>query len=267
MSAEQEHLYNKEEFARRIREDNEGIFSEKYFKSSGNVENEKRKLITGILNKSAKKGVFLEIGCHLGIYSLLNSKKDRMPIGLDYVFEGLQLGKKHSGSSKKNVHFVQADAVCLPFKEREVDVIFNIDFIEHIIHEKQSEVVREMARTLKRGGLVLTYTPNLTRLYMEYLINKAKYLFKGRHFGWQEDRPYDDRPDLKNHQDTKLHVGLLSLNQLKRLFLENRFKIKELYEIDYNIPFLMGFFKRFKIRAMPFYSLFCSNSMIMFEKI
>ncbi|MCK4326333.1 class I SAM-dependent methyltransferase, partial [bacterium] len=143
------------------------------------------------------------------------------------------------------------------------------DFIEHIIPANQSKVIKEMRRVLKPGGLILTYTANLIRLRMEYYINKFKYALKGRYFGWQEDRPYKDRPDLKNHQDTLLHVGLLSFYSLKKLFLRNELAIKKIIYDEWNIPLLFAWIKNnnlFFRRCRFLYGIFASNSMMLFEE-
>ena len=108
---------------------------------------------------------------------------------------------------------------------------------------------------------------NTSQYWHQGIFGKIRYFFKGRSFGWQDGISYKDNPELKNHQDTKLHVGLLSFNELKKLFLSNGFKIKKIYKIDYNPPFLTWFFRRLKIRFTPFYSIFCSNSMILFKKV
>lgn len=263
----QHHMYNKEEYERRIRKEGLENLGKSYFESNKNLEMKKRFLISNIINKLNPRGYILEIGCHLGAYSFLTCNKDRLSIGLDYVYDGLWIGKKYSGKYGKDVSFVQADAIKLPFKTGKINFITNIDFIEHIVYKKQMQMLREINRVLIPKGMTIVYTPNLIRTYLEYLVNKIKYFFRGRHYGWQEESPYKDRPGLKNHQDTKLHVGLLSFNKLKKIFLKNGFKVKKTYKIDYSPPFLTWFFKKFRIRFKPFRALFCSNSLMLFEKI
>jgi len=57
-----------------------------------------------------------------------------------------------------NLYFSILDAVQLPFRSGSVDVITAFEIIEHL--ERQEDFLRECARVLKKGGLLLCSTPN-----------------------------------------------------------------------------------------------------------
>lgn len=263
-----EHLYNKEEYARRL--DEGEIDTEGYYACPPEVEIEKAKNIVEQFLFHDEK--VLDLGCSLGFYSFQFATNNNRVIGVDYEFRSLCIANKHKEtfSNKDLLKFIQADALHLPFQEGVFDKLSNVDFIEHIILKHQSAVVKEMFRVLKPGGKLYVYTPNYTRLRIEYYLNKIKYAFCGRYFGWQEDRPYKDKPELRNHQDTLLHVGLLSFRNVKKLFIYNGFSVDQVLYTEYSIPFLTLFcqkiLKAFGIKHPPFYSVFCSNSSIIFKK-
>ena len=260
-----DHLYNKEEYARRISHGE--IDTGAYYASPSKVEVEKAHSIVRNLFSSESEKV-LDLGCSLGFYSFRFVSENKFIVAVDYELQSLLVANKHKEALPKklqlNLTFLQADALHLPFQEEAFDKISNVDFIEHIIPRHQATVVQEICRVLKPDGRVYMYTPNYTRLRLEYYINKIKYAFHGRRFGWQEDRPYEDKPDLPNHQDTLLHVGLLSFQEVKQLFVQNGFSVDTVLYTEYSIPFLTSLsqkiIKKFNIRKPLFYSLFCSNS-------
>ncbi len=266
-----EHFYNKEEYARRITCGEIDINT--YYASPSEVEVQKAySIIKHFFSQKQEK--ILDLGCSLGFYSFRFVNKDKFIVAVDYELQSLLIANKHKETFLKkeylNLAFLQADALHLPFHDGAFDKISNVDFIEHIVPTHQATVVQEICRVLKHDGKVYTYTPNYTRLRLEYYFNKIKYALHGRHFGWQENKPYKDKPDLPNHQDTLLHVGLLSFQKVKQLFLQNGFSADTVLYTEYSIPFLTSFsqklIKKFNIEKPPFYSIFCSNSSIIFKK-
>ncbi len=269
-----QHLYNKEEYGRRV------IAGEidlgQYYDVPASVEVEKAKLIIAHLFEK-KREMILDLGCSLGFYSFQFVKENKFVVGVDYEMQSLRTANKKkstlntiSEQEKNNINFLNADALQLPFQDEAFDKISNVDFIEHIVPEYQQRVVKEMYRILKKDGKVYMYTPNYIRVRMEYFINKMKYALKGRHYGWQESKPYKDNPELQDHQDTLLHVGLLSFEKVKRLFESQGFIVDQVIYVEYSVPFLFSLsqkiIKTCNIKKPPFYGIFCSNSSIVFRK-
>jgi len=267
----EKHLYNKWEYGRRVTSGE--IDTTQYYNDPHEIEINKAKTIISRLFTDHYERV-LDVGCSLGFYSFMFANKQRFVVGTDYELHSLRTATKQQQFRKKHIKyrpcFVNADALHLPFKEKKFDVISNVDFIEHIIHQHQPSIIKEMHRILKDGGKIYTYTPNYVRLRMEYYINKIRYALKGQHFSWQEDRPYKDNPDLQNHQDTLLHVGLLSFDQVKKLFIQEGFVVDTVLYSEYSIPFFTSLTQKciqgLGIQKPPFYALFCSNTSIIFRK-
>jgi len=57
-----------------------------------------------------------------------------------------------------NIVFVRADAVRLPFPDKSVDLVVAFEVLEHL--RDQEGLVRELARVLSPGGLVIVSTPD-----------------------------------------------------------------------------------------------------------
>ena len=55
-------------------------------------------------------------------------------------------------------HLIQADAYYLPFRDGEFDAVIMTEVIEHI--DDQHQVIAEVARVLKQGGLFIISAPN-----------------------------------------------------------------------------------------------------------
>ncbi len=102
----------------------------------------------------------LEIGCGFGFFTCLLGARypnariaalDIMSEGLPYV---LKLSRKY-GSGE--VLAVRGDAHTLPFEDGAFDLIFAMDCLEHVADA--GEVLRQMYRVLRPGGLALISVP------------------------------------------------------------------------------------------------------------
>lgn len=219
----------------------------------------KRKVVINLL-KPSEKDKILDIGCGVGSFSYICAKKGANVIGVDYSAESIdtakKLLKKLKNSSFGKVEFVRGDARSLPCKTNSFNKIVNVDFIEHIYHKDKDRVIKELYRVLEPNGIIVTYTPNLIRVYIDYLIIKIIHLLKFKNYGWQKVKSNED------HKDTILHVGLTSLFRLKKLFIKNGFKITKIEIIDYNIPLLSKIIKNISI----FPSIFSSNLLFVAKK-
>lgn len=266
---QKQHLLNKIEYEKIIKKYPYDYYLNNYYLNPQKSEIDKLNRAAYFLSLE-NKDILLDVGCSMGFFISNLCPSVKFAIGVDYELNSLLIAKKYlEASNIKNVFFVQADAVALPFKEEVFTKIVNVDFMEHIIPENQGKVVLEFNRILKRGGLIFTYTPNLIRLKLEYYINKLKYALKGRHYGWQADRPYKDCPDLKNHQDIVLHVGLLNFYSLKKIFSHKKLILKTLFYDELSIPIFSRFIKKtglFLLRNQFFYSIFGANIAVGFEK-
>lgn len=104
----------------------------------------------------------LELGFARG--ELLYALVDRcaLAVGLDFSPAACRLAASlGAGRSRKPV-LVRGDCRYLPFADNQFDRVFAGDLIEHLDYAGGTYLLREMARMLKPGGLLLAHTtPNL----------------------------------------------------------------------------------------------------------
>ncbi|MEK6920462.1 MAG: methyltransferase domain-containing protein [Nanoarchaeota archaeon] len=201
----------------------------------------------------------LELGCSMGFFSFALAREGANVTAVDYSAQSLEIAKQFLKEKKNKdlaLSFHQMDARNLTFAPESFDVLVNYDFIEHIYPGDHKQVVKEMFRVLKKDGIAAIYTPNYNRVRMEYYIQKIKKGLEGKKWGWQESESGED------HQDTKLHVGLLSLNQLIYLFEKNGFTVFSCDNEEYSFP---GIHMLNKIKIFP--NIFTANSFIFVRKI
>jgi SAM-dependent methyltransferase len=109
-----------------------------------------------LIYKSHTKNRVLDIGCGTFPYFLISSTA-KEKYGMDPSVD-LTLLKKNA----KNNIFLTKTTVGkqrLPFKDNFFDVITMLAVFEHIDHDKLSYVLKEIKRTLKRGGIFIITTP------------------------------------------------------------------------------------------------------------
>lgn len=116
----------------------------------------------------------LDLGCGNGMTSHILSRSGLKVIGLDVS----QLFLKNAAKwASPTLRYMAADAAYLPFKESSFDVVSSISLVEHVPDVKQ--VLLEMVRVLKPGGIILIMAPNLVspvvavRVFLDILFKKG----------------------------------------------------------------------------------------------
>lgn len=97
---------------------------------------------------------FLEVGCGLGYFSQMASKKGAQVTGIDI---GEQLVEKCRLKIKKGT-FLAASANDLPFQDHSFDILLSTEVIEHVVY--QEKAINEIIRVTKPGGYIVLTTPN-----------------------------------------------------------------------------------------------------------
>jgi ubiquinone/menaquinone biosynthesis C-methylase UbiE len=100
----------------------------------------------------------LDIACGAGYgSSYLAGCGAVMVVGVDISESALTYACNHY--MRDNLHFLQGDAVRLPFEDSEFDVIVSFETIEHIVQFQ--EYVKEMKRVLTPRGIFICSTPHI----------------------------------------------------------------------------------------------------------
>jgi SAM-dependent methyltransferase len=96
----------------------------------------------------------LEAGCGEGYGAALLAQSARLVVGLDYD----ATTAAHVAARYPGVHVVRGNLVHLPLPDGAVDVVANLQVIEHLWD--QAAFLAECARVLRPGGVLLVTTPN-----------------------------------------------------------------------------------------------------------
>ncbi len=128
----------------------------------------------GVL-KELKKHNFdklVDLACGPGtLVSLLPD--DYESIGIDIAQSQVDYGNQHYGTDKKS--FIVADVTKLPFENNSVGAFTSIEFFEHIPMKMGYNVLADVYRCLKPGGIFIITTPNYRSTWpiLERMISKT----------------------------------------------------------------------------------------------
>ena len=93
----------------------------------------------------------LEAGCGTGYFSKLLQQRYEWPMyPVDLGWEGLEHARR-----LRVARPAQADVCAMPFAEGTFDVVLSLDVIVHFARGEEDRPMRELARVLKPGGLLV----------------------------------------------------------------------------------------------------------------
>lgn len=127
----------------------------------------RRTLIMNLLINDPPSKI-LDVGCGTG--HTLTFLKSTFPKAKLY---GVDLSKKAVFFSKKRGHknIYQANALKLPFKKEQFDVVLLLDVLEHI--KDHQKVINETKRVLKKGGRIIVTNPALNFIWSSFDDNQG----------------------------------------------------------------------------------------------
>ena len=97
----------------------------------------------------------LDIGCGDGTLGYFAKNKYKEVYGVDISEEALKIAKKRDIIVEK----VNLNEEKLPFENDYFDAVTCLDVIEHVFEPR--DLIREINRVLKRGGILIISTPNI----------------------------------------------------------------------------------------------------------
>jgi len=107
-----------------------------------------------------RKGVSLDIGCGVGVYSFMMAKLGTNVVGIDLTLDNVRASKIQTRCLKYRCDFLVADAERLPLASESVDCVVHLAVLEHL--SDPSVGIEELAQALKPRGKLILYTLNRT---------------------------------------------------------------------------------------------------------
>jgi SAM-dependent methyltransferase len=154
----------------------------------------------------------LEAGCGSGVISAEVAASGADAYLIDISKEALAVAKTSFSSRNVCGTFVQGDILDLPFGEATFDIVWNAGVMEHFEGKLQESAIESIARTLKTGGLFVTFNPYEKALF--YRIGKRAAERKGT---W----PYGPEIPVKSLKERCAECGLSVSREYPICFNEN----------------------------------------------
>ncbi|MEM9967717.1 MAG: bifunctional 2-polyprenyl-6-hydroxyphenol methylase/3-demethylubiquinol 3-O-methyltransferase UbiG [Pseudomonadota bacterium] len=104
----------------------------------------------------------LDLGCAGGFMSEALDLKGAKVTGIDPAAQAIEAAKRHATQSGKDIQYDVGVGEALPYADSTFDAVVCVDVLEHV--KDLQQVVAEVARVLKPGGLFLYDTINRNRI-------------------------------------------------------------------------------------------------------
>lgn len=163
----------------------------------------------------------LDVGCGAGEYLRTVGKMGASYLGgQDLDENAIKRGRVKFDEEKLEGKLVIQDCQKLDFPDNFFDCAFSSDFFEHISKDVKDNVISEVFRVLKPGGVFVIKTPNLS--YLRLIINLKRFINLLRFRS-----PYIFIAHTKDNPDNE-HYGLTTFSELESILEDNFFHTPEI---------------------------------------
>jgi 2-polyprenyl-6-hydroxyphenyl methylase/3-demethylubiquinone-9 3-methyltransferase len=192
---------------------------------------ESRLRVPWVVNQVSQHGKasnVLDVACGAGFLSNALALKGHQVVGIDLSTQSLEVAAKYD--STQSVRYLTMDAHHLDFPDGTFDVVCAMDFLEHI--SDRDQIVKELGRVLKPGGLFFFHTFNRNFLSWLIVIKGVEWFIK-------------NTPDHMHTYDL-----LLKPSELKEICKKNGLQIEEIRGVMPKV-WSLPFFKLLVTRLVP----------------
>lgn len=110
----------------------------------------------GIALSFIKDKTVLDIACGEGYGTNLMGNSASFVYGVDIDPDTIEAAKRKY--KKENIQYATGSTSAIPLEDNSVDVVISFETIEH--HDQHDEMLKEIKRVLKPGGIVMISTPD-----------------------------------------------------------------------------------------------------------
>ena len=191
-----------------------GYFSDSHYGWDGKTWNRNftelraRDLALNALGDVRDKKI-LDVGCGDGTYAYVLSKLGAIVSGQDLGVTQIQTANErvYGNSNELKGQFICADAKQLLFDSNSFDAVFSADFFEHIDLNTKRQVITEIYRVLKPGGILVIKTPNLDYLKLSINFKRLFSLLRGKspriYIAHTNNNPDNEHHGLTNYKEMR----------------------------------------------------------------
>lgn len=202
---------------------------------SGDKLSSRNIFFLNFLSNDIKNKTVLDVGCGFGWLEYRLKDKVKHITGIDVNDNDILKAKNEINS--KNVEFITGNALKLPFKDNNFDVVISSEVIEHLPKNSEECFLKEISRVLKKEGKLFLTTPfDDTR---SKLLDLAWWFIGHRHYSIKDLDKYTKKINFRR-VDYKIcggfwsMLGLLNLYISKWIFSRNRFFENYFYKKELN---------------------------------
>lgn len=193
-------------------------FYKNYFEERDWRTEEFQKVIQKINTLKSPPGKFLDIGCAAGY--LLDAAKDAgwKPYGVEISKQASDFAK-----NKLKLNVFCGELKDAGFADNFFDVVTMVDTIEHMTDPKSE--LREVSRILKKGGLLLVDTPNISSLGFKIFQKGWRFMVPEVHLWYFSPKTLRSMLEEQGFRTLKIEypyfeTRYFNLFELKNLFIQ-----------------------------------------------
>lgn len=173
------------------------------------------------LKVNIEKSCILEVGCGTGhILARFKEFGANDATGIDLMAHRIHEGK----ITYPNLKLFHGNAANLPFDDNSFDIVMQFMCLSSVLdHEMRKQIVSEMWRVLKPGGVILFYDLKPPSTILRIIKKIGKIVIKSRGFFCENNNHKRDNNSISNRQTP---IKWLDKPDIKTLFSQGNSRIK-----------------------------------------
>jgi len=167
----------------------------------------------------SKNEIICDVGCGSGNLIFAFCEKCKKTVGIDNSYDAIKFTNDIKKKLKlRNIELYHTSVDKIPLPTESVDKIFFLDVAEHLTKDLLSKTLIEFRRILKKNGLLIITVPNHNSL-------------------WPIVELFSDMFQIVAKMHREQHISIFNFKNLKRILLNNNFKVIKISSIFLLSPF------------------------------